>query len=177
MALVSSAIVDQCCPTVAIKLFFATGQPSPPIPQIVAGSRVRSELGCVEIRQARTVSANDVCNGSLGRRSQPIRIPLSRRLSSHVHRISSSSMRQVVISRIFDPPLPLPPYSVHHGAAEAASVPSTRVVSKMDAMAKVRMRFLHKAAPPNQKIWPHRTGSTAQVRLSSGACSSSEPTA
>ena len=33
-------------------------------------------------------------------------------------------------------------------------------VSKMDAMAKVRMRFLHKAAPPNQKIWPHRTGSS-----------------
>jgi hypothetical protein len=31
----------------------------------------------------------------------------------------------------------------------------------MDAMAKVRMGFLHKAAPPNQKIWPHRTGSTA----------------
>jgi hypothetical protein len=40
-------------------------------------------------------------------------------------------------------------------------VPSTRVVSKMDAMAKVRMGFLHKAAPPNQKIWHHRTGSTA----------------
>ena len=35
--------------------------------------------------------------------------------------------------------LPPPPYSVHHGAAEAASVPRTTVPRKMDAIARVRM--------------------------------------
>ena len=41
-----------------------------------------------------------------------------------------------------------PPYSVHHGAAEAAPVPKTTVPSKMDATVSVRMMSVSKQQIP-----------------------------